>query len=200
MFGTDLVTLIETAGYIGLFGIIFAESGLFFGFFLPGDSLLFTAGFLSSQGFLNIFILVPMLFIAAVLGDNVGYAFGYKIGPAIFSKKNRFISEENIKKTERYYEKYGGKTIVIARFVPVVRTFAPIMAGVAKMNYQRFVFFNIIGALLWAVGVTVLGYFLGSVIPNIDKYLAPIIIAIISTSFIPVFWEMYKANRNRSKQ
>ena len=196
----DLVSLIETAGYIGLFAIIFAESGLFFGFFLPGDSLLFTAGFLASQGFLNIYLLVPFLFVAAVLGDNVGYAFGYRFGPAFFSKKNSFFPHKDyIEKTEKYFQKYGGKTIVIARFVPVVRTFAPILAGIAKMDYKNFVFYNIIGGFLWAVGVTVLGFYLGSTIPNIDHYLVPIILVIVATSILPGIWQLVSARRSGEK-
>ncbi len=194
----DLIPLIEAAGYVGLFAIIFAESGLFFGFFLPGDSLLFTAGFLSSQGFMNIYVLIPLLFIAAVVGDNVGYAFGYRLGPKIFTdQKSFFFKKDYIDKTEAYFKKYGGNTIVVARFVPVVRTFAPIMAGVGKMNYRQFLIYNLVGGLLWAVGLTVLGYFLGNTVPNIDKYIIPIVLAIVGVSFIPPIWQFLKIGRKK---
>ncbi|HEX9502815.1 MAG TPA: VTT domain-containing protein [Patescibacteria group bacterium] len=194
----DPVSIIKAVGYIGLCGIIFAESGLFFGFFLPGDSLLFTAGFLASQGFMNIYVLVPLLFIAAVLGNNVGYAFGYRIGPAFFNKQDSFFYKKGyIEKTEKYFQKYGGKTIVIARFIPVVRTFATILAGIAKMDYKNFVFYNIVGAFLWTVGLTVLGYFLGNTIPNIDRYIVPMVLVIIVVSILPGLWQLFSMLRSR---
>ena len=184
--GIDLIALIKAAGYLGLFGIIFAESGLFVGFFLPGDSLLFTAGFLASQGVLNIWILIPLMFIAAILGDNFGYAFGKKVGPALFKKEDSlFFHKDHIERARIFYEKYGAKTLVLARFLPIARTFAPILAGVGNMHYPTFLFYNFIGAVLWAVGLTWLGYFLGSTIPNLDKYLIPIILAIIVVSSLP---------------
>mgnify|MGYP001619517984 CR=1 FL=1 len=184
--GFDLISLIKTAGYLGLFGIIFAESGLFVGFFLPGDSLLFTAGFLASQGVLNIWILAPLMFVAAILGDNFGYAFGKKVGPALFKKEDSlFFRKDHIERAKVFYERYGKSTIVMARFLPVIRTFAPILAGVGNMRYPTFLFYNFIGAALWALGLTWLGYFLGSTIPNIDKYLLPIILAITIVSSLP---------------
>ena len=129
LLGWDLVALVKTAGYAGLFGIVFAESGLFIGFFLPGDSLLFTAGFLASQGFLNIWILAPLVFIAAILGDSVGYAFGKKVGPAIFRKEESLLfHRDHIERARLFYEKHGGMTLVLARFLPIIRTFAPILA------------------------------------------------------------------------
>ena len=138
-FGIDLISLIKTAGYLGLFFIVFAESGLFIGFFLPGDSLLFTAGFLASQGYLNIWILAPLMFVAAVLGDNFGYAFGKKVGPALFNKEDSFLfHKDHLVKANDFYAKHGPKTIVMARFLPIVRTFAPILAGVGKMEYKTF--------------------------------------------------------------
>lgn len=192
----DIVALIEWGGYVGLAAIIFAESGLFFGFFLPGDSLLFTAGFLASQGYLNIWILAPLLFIAAVAGDSIGYAFGYRVGPALFSRADsRFLKKEYLVRTEHFFEKYGSRAIIIARFIPIVRTFTPILAGVGKMRYATFLSFNIIGAGLWALGLTYLGYFLGSVIPGIDQYLLPIILAIIIISVLPPCYEYWKSRR-----
>jgi len=186
MLGFDLIALIKTAGYVGLFGIIFAESGLLIGFFLPGDSLLFTAGFLASQNILNIWILMGLTFIAAVAGDSVGYWFGNKVGDKIFTKEESlFFKKDNIQKAEEFFKKHGSKTIVLARFVPIVRTFVPILAGVGTMHYRRFLIFNIIGGALWTIGVSLLGYFLGNLIPDIDKYLLPIILLIIILSLLP---------------
>ena len=191
--GPDLVAIIKSVGYIGLFAIIFAESGLFIGFFLPGDSLLFTAGFLASQGFLNIWILAPLTFLAAIFGDNFGYAFGKKVGPAIFSREDSLIfHKDHLKRAKVFYEKYGAKTLVLARFLPVVRTFAPILAGVGQMHYRTFFFYKVIGAALWALGMTWLGYFLGATIPGIDKYLIPIILAIIVISALPTLIHIIK--------
>lgn len=192
--------IIQTVGIIGVFAIVFAESGLFFGFFLPGDSLLFTAGFLASQGYLNITILAIGCAICAIVGDNVGYAFGKKVGPALFSKEDSiFFHKKHIERAAQFYEEHGRKTIILARFVPVVRTFAPIVAGVGRMDYKTFVTYNIVGGIIWAVGLTLLGYWLGSVIPNVDKYLLPIILAIVGVSFIPVIIELIKM-KLRSKK
>ncbi|MCF7834082.1 MAG: VTT domain-containing protein [Candidatus Pacebacteria bacterium] len=189
----DLMELAKTAGYIGLFLIIFAESGLFFGFFLPGDSLLFTVGLLASQGFFNIWWVCALTILGAFIGDQVGYTFGNKIGPKIFKKEDSFwFKKEYIKKAENFYAQYGKKTIILARFIPVVRTFAPILAGVGNMPRKTFSAYNIIGALVWGGGVTLLGYFLGEWIPNIDKYLFPIILGIIFLSFVPAVFSFFK--------
>lgn len=197
----DLVELIKTAGYLGLFGIVFAETGLFVGFFLPGDSLLFTAGFLASQGFLNVWLTAVLVFVAAVTGDSVGYAFGKKVGPAIFKKEDsRFFKKENLLKAEKFYEKYGAKTIILARFMPVVRTFAPIVAGVGNMNYSEFIRYNIIGGFVWSFGLTFAGYFLGTTIPNADRYLMPIVILIIISSVLPPVWQVIKERREEKKK
>lgn len=185
MFG-DLETLIKTAGYIGLFGIVFAESGLLIGFFLPGDSLLFTAGILASQHYFDIAMLCGVLFVAAVAGDNVGYAFGKRMGPRIFKKEDSlFFHKDHIQKAQQFFQKHGGKTIIIARFVPVVRTFAPIVAGVGHMEYKRFFAYNLLGGLLWAVGLVLLGYVAGKSIPNVDAYIIPIALVIIVLSALP---------------
>ena len=185
----DLTSLVQTAGYLGLFAIIFAESGLLVGFFLPGDSLLFTAGFLASQGFLRIEVLVPLLFAAAFIGDSAGYFFGKKVGPKVFSRpKSLWFNPANVDKTRAFFERYGAKTIVLARFIPVVRTFAPIMAGVGEMKYKTFVTYNFIGALLWAAGLTLAGYFFGQVIPDADKYVLPVVALIILASLAPPAW------------
>src|SRR3989344_3150572 len=197
--GLDLISLIKTAGYLGLFGIVFAESGLFIGFFLPGDSLLFTAGFLASQGFLNIWLLAPLVFVAAILGDNFGYAFGKKVGPAIFRRDDSvFFHKDHLERAKIFYEKYGAKTLVLARFLPVVRTFAPILAGVGQMHYPTFFFYNVFGGFLWAIGMTWLGYFLGATVPNIDKYLIPIILAIIIVFFFSKINIILKKKKNNN--
>jgi membrane-associated protein len=194
--GDNLINLINTAGYIGIFAIIFAESGLFIGFFLPGDSLLFTAGFLASQSFFNIYILAALSFIGAVTGDSVGYSFGKRVGKKIFNKEDSlFFNKKNILKAQQFYEKYGSKTIVIARFVPIVRTFAPIVAGVGDMHYKTFISYNLIGGALWTLGMTFGGYFLGSIVPDVDKYLLPIIALIIILSILPTIREVIIARR-----
>ncbi len=197
----DVISIIKTFGYLGLFGIIFAESGLFFGFFLPGDSLLFTAGLLAFQGFLNIWVLLIILGFAAVLGDNVGYWFGKKVGPKIFNKEDSlFFNKKHIESTRDFYDKYGPRAVILARFVPIIRTFTPILAGVGNMKYKLFLKYNILGGILWAIGVTCLGYFLGQIVPNIESYLLPIILAIILVSLLPVISELIKGFRKKSKK
>ncbi|MEK7189929.1 MAG: VTT domain-containing protein [Patescibacteria group bacterium] len=189
----DLIALIKTAGYFGIFLIIFAESGLLIGFFLPGDSLLFTAGFLASQGFLRISILMIGSFIAAVIGDSVGYSFGLRVGPKIFKREDSLIfHKDHLTRAQNFYAKHGGKAIILARFMPVVRTFAPILAGVGKMRYGTFLAYNIVGGFLWSIGLSGLGYWLGSTIPNVDKYLLPIIILIILLSIAPSIYHVLK--------
>lgn len=196
----DIESLIRTAGYFGLFGIIFAESGLLVGFFLPGDSLLFTAGILANSGFLNIYWLCLVVFFGAVLGDNVGYAFGKKVGPKIFKREDSLLfHKDNLLKAKSFFDKHGGKTIIIARFVPVVRTFAPIIAGVGNMHYSTFVLYNFVGAFLWAVGLSVLGFAAGEYIPNIDKYLLPIILIIIFISVLPGVVNILRTKESRDK-
>lgn len=202
--GIDIEQLISSIGVLGIILIIFAESGLLIGFFLPGDSLLFTAGFLVHIGVLqiNIHLLVLLLFIAAVLGDNVGYAFGRRAGPRLFTRPNsRLFKQENIQHAEAFYKKHGGKTIIIARFIPVVRTFAPIVAGVGRMHYLTFLSYNIVGGLLWAVGVTYLGYFLGawftSMGLDIDTVLLPVVAVIILISVLPPLIHIFKDKKQR---
>ena len=188
--------LIETFGTLGVFAIVFAESGLLVGFFLPGDSLLFTAGLLASQGFSNIVLLMAGCSIAAITGDQVGYAIGRRAGPALFRRPDsRFFHKKNAERARAFFDEYGSKTIILARFVPVVRTFAPVVAGVGQMDYRRFVTFNVVGGVLWGAGVTMAGYLLGSAIPDVDRYLLPIIGLIIVVSFLPVLRELWKARR-----
>ena len=194
----DLTQLIITVGMVGLFAIVFAETGLFFGFFLPGDSLLVTAGLLASRGYFNVWILIPLLCIAAILGDSVGYWFGHKVGPAIFKKKGSLLfKKEYLDRAHVFYEKHGGKTIILARFVPIIRTFAPIVAGAARMEYRVFLSFNIFGGIFWITSMILLGYFLGNVIPDVDKYLIPIIAIIIFISILPGIFEAYKSRKEK---
>lgn len=188
----DIIELIRTVGYIGLFAIIFTESGLFFGFFLPGDSLLFTAGFLASQDFLSLPVLIIGCVIAAISGDTVGYTFGRHVGRKLFERPDsRFFKRQHLLAAEAYYEKHGAKTIVLARFIPVIRTFAPIVAGVSSMRYRRFIMFNVVGGLLWGAGLPLAGYVLGSTIPDVDRYLLPIIAVIIVVSVLPALSHAY---------
>ena len=189
----DPLFIIKTLGLLGVVAIVFAESGLFFGFFLPGDSLLFTAGFLASQGLISIYGLLILCFIAAVLGDNVGYFFGRKVGPMIFNKEDSlFFHKKHINRAQDFYNKYGKKTIFLARFIPIIRTFVPIVAGVAGMEYKTFFRFNVIGGFVWTWGMLGTGYILGNIIPNAEKYLSLIIIVIIIVSFIPAVYEFFK--------
>lgn len=184
--GIDLASFIVAAGLLGLFFMVFAESGLLIGFFFPGDSLLFTAGFLASQGFFNIWILVAISFAGAVLGDSFGYAFGKKTGPMIFRKDDSILfNRRHLERAAIFYERHGGITIVLARFLPVIRTFVPILAGVGRMRYGTFLFYNVFGAAFWAVGLPLAGFFLGKTVPGADRYLLPIIAAIIVISSIP---------------
>lgn len=182
----DLVELIKTAGYLGVFTIVFLESGLLIGFFFPGDSLLFTAGFLTSQGYLDIKVLIAGCFVAAVAGDNIGYYIGKKLGPKVFTKDTSlFFHKGHLEKAQKFYDKHGGKTIILARFIPVIRAFAPVVAGVGRMNYRKFLLFNLVGGVFWAIGVTLAGYYLGRLIPDVDKYLLPIVGLIIIVSVLP---------------
>lgn len=196
----NLVTFIKAAGYLGIFGIVFAESGLLLGFFLPGDSLLFTAGFLASQGYFNILILLTLCFLGAVLGDSFGYAFGKKTGPKLFTAEDSLIfKKSHLEKARVFYETHGGKTIILARFMPVIRTFAPIIAGIGVMKYRTFLFYNIVGGALWAIGLTLAGYFLGSIIPGIDKYIIPIVGSVMIVSFLPPIIHVLKNAEHRKE-
>jgi membrane-associated protein len=196
----DLVQLVQLIGYPGIATIIFLESGVFFGFFLPGGSLLFTAGVLASASIFNIWILLPLLISAAILGDNAGYWFGAKVGIALFKREDsRFFKKAHVERAQAFFDRYGKRTVVLARFVPVVRTFVPILAGVGSMDYRVFFFYNTLGAFLWAGGVTSAGYFLGRVVPDAEKYLPPIILAILVFSSIPLIFEWWRRHAPISK-
>ena len=186
MFHFNLIELIQAAGYLGLFGIVFAETGLLLGFFLPGDSLLFTAGILAAQGHLNITLLLIVLTGAAIIGDSVGYSIGRRLGPRVFSKEESLLFNKNhVERAQRFFEKHGPKTIILARFIPIIRTFAPTIAGIGKMSYPKFLTYNIVGALIWVLSVTMLGYYLGLTIDNVEKYIIPGIVIIVLLSISP---------------
>ena len=184
----DLRGLVQWAGYFGLTAIVFAETGLLIGFFLPGDSLLVTAGLLASQpGFgLNVYLLGLILSIAAIVGDSVGYAIGRSTGPRIFTREDSLLfNRKHLERAHAFYEKHGGKTIIIARFMPIVRTFAPVVAGVADMHYRTFIAYNVIGGLAWVWSMLFIGYFLGRLVPGIDKHIEPVILVVIFLSILP---------------
>ena len=192
----DPIAIIKTGSYLGIAFIIFAESGLLIGIFFPGDSLLFAAGLLSAGGFLSFGLLALIVVIAAIIGDSVGYWFGIKVGPVLFKRgDSRFFKQEYLKRTELFYQTYGGRAVILARFVPIVRTLAPIIAGAGSMKYSAFLFYNVLGGFLWGVGMTSFGYFLGSVIPNSERYILPLSLVIIALSFLPIFINLARGKR-----
>lgn len=199
--------------YVGLFFIIFAETGLALGFFLPGDSLLVVAGLFAAAGKLNLMALMILLFIAAVIGDSVGYMSGRKMGKALFTKpKSRFFNPKHIHKAHAFYEKHGGKTIVLARFVPIVRTFAPIVAGAAEMTYRNFIFYNVLGGFLWIVSMLSAGYFLGALVEQfvrnvfgvegflLEEHIDKVVIVVVFLSILPIIFEYIKARREKKRE
>jgi membrane-associated protein len=202
-------TLLATFGnyvYLALFFIIFAETGLAVGFFLPGDSLLVVAGLFAAAGKLNLWVMLVSLFVAAVVGDGVGYLSGKRVGHAIFSRpKSKFFNPKHLKKAHDFYEKHGGKTIILARFVPIVRTFAPIVAGAADMRYRDFVFFNILGAALWITSMLFAGYFLGGIVESafgikLEEHIDKVVIVVVFLSILPIIFEYLKARRENKKE
>lgn len=205
----NLSLIIREAGYVlGHFlvaGIVFAETGLMLGFFLPGDSLLFISGLLASQGYLNIYYLILIIFVAAVAGDNFGYFLGHKFGSKIFHKEKALIlKKDNIEKAKDFYEKYGAKTMIMAKFIPFVRTFAPIFAGVGKMDYKIFLLYDLIGVLLWTTLLPLAGFYLGKLVPGFDKYVLYVVLGIIILSILPssgiLAGKHIKKRRNKRKQ
>ncbi|HWC10998.1 MAG TPA: DedA family protein [Acidimicrobiales bacterium] len=188
--------LIEAFGTIGILVIVFAESGILAGFFLPGDSLLFTAGLLASQGHLNLAALAIGCPLAAIAGDQVGYVFGNRVGPALFRRPDsRFFKRRHLERARGYFNRYGARTVIVARFIPVVRTFTPVLAGVVEMPYRTFVTCNVIGGIVWGSGVVLLGWGLGQAVPEGEKWLLPVVAVVIFVSFIPVAREMLKLRR-----
>ena len=193
----DPTHLIETFGLLGIFLIVFAESGLLIGFFLPGDALLFTAGFLASGGHLPLEPLIIGIWVAAIAGDQVGYLFGQRVGPALFNRPDsRFFKQANVEKAQAFFDKHGPRAIVLARFVPIVRTFTPITAGVSRMRYSTFVRWNLVGGTIWAFGVTLLGYFLGQV-DVIEQNLELAILMVVAISCMPIAFELLKARKEK---
>jgi len=194
----SLDSLIQWGGYTVLFAIVFAETGLLIGFFLPGDSLLVTAGLVASAGVLNIWWLNVILIVAAVVGDSTGYAIGRRLGPRLFTRqKSLLFNPAHVERTRRFYERYGAKTIVIARFVPIVRTFAPVLAGVGEMEYRRFVFYNVAGGVGWVVSMTSAGYLMGQ-FPVIGSNIHIVVLIVIVLSLIPIAVELLRERRRRS--
>ena len=188
-----LVHLVRAVGYPGLFAVVFFESGVFFGFFLPGSSMLFTAGLLATTGLFNPWLLMFLMALAAILGDSAGYWFGSYMGVSLFFwSDSRFFRHEYMERAKEFYEKHGVLSIVLARFIPIVRTFAPIFAGVVEVRYRLFLMYNVLGGILWAGGVTFLGYILGRSVPLLQNYITPVVILIIIASLIPIAWELRK--------
>jgi len=184
----DLPALVQWAGYVGLTLIIFAETGLLFGFFLPGDSLLVTAGLLAADPAfgLNVWLLGALLTVAAIVGDTVGYQVGKSAGPRIFTREDSlFFRKSHLLKAQAFYEKHGGKTIIIARFMPIVRTFAPVVAGVGNMQYRRFLMYNVVGGFLWIWSMLLTGYVLARTVPGVAEHIEKLILVIIFLSILP---------------
>lgn len=199
-FGFDLSQAIEVLGYPGIFAIVLAESGLFFGVSLPGGSLLFTAGLLASQGLMNIWILSGTVLVAAVLGDAIGYWFGSWVGPALWRRPDgRFFKKRYLEQTRDFFEKHGSRTILLARFIPVIRTFAPIVAGITQMNYRTFFTYNILGAIVWGGGYTIAGYLLGETVPGIENYLEWIVLGILVVTMIPLLPHLWASRKGAKK-
>jgi len=190
---------IAAAGYLVLNGVIFAETGLAAGFFFPGDSLLFVAGLFAAKGNLNIGLLLITLSFAGIAGDAVGYFTGWKLGKRLFSRpKSLLFRPSHLRKAHEFYEKYGSKTIIIARFIPIVRTFAPMVAGAAEMSYSRFVVYNIAGGVGWISSMLLAGYFLGQLFPALEKHIELVVLVVVALSFLPPFIEYWKARRKRA--
>ena len=191
--------LVRWGGYVVLVAIVFVETGLFVGFFLPGDSLLITAGLVAATGVLDLRWLIGLLGAAAIIGDQVGYAIGYRMGPVLFTRpKSLLFNPKHLDRTREFYARHGAKTIVIARFVPVIRTFAPVVAGVGQMEYRRFVLYNVAGGLGWVISMTSAGYLLGRAIPNIGSYIHLVVAIVVVLSVLPIVFEIVRARARRS--
>jgi len=188
--------LIRIVGFYGLIAIVFAETGLLVGFFLPGDSLLITAGLFAARGDLNIVALIPTLIVAAIVGNATGYWIGKRTGTALYSRPDSLLfRREHVRMTHDYYEKHGGKTVVLAQFIPILRTFAPVVAGVGQMGYRSFATYNVLGAILWVSSMTLAGYLLGNLVPNIEKRIHIVVAVVILVSLIPPAIALLKSRR-----
>jgi membrane-associated protein len=193
-----LYELVRWGGYVALVVIVFTETGLLVGFFLPGDSLLITAGLVAAAGGLDIWLLNALLMAAAIVGDSVGYAIGYRSGPRIFTRDNsRWFNRAHLVRTREFYERHGGKTIVLARFIPIIRTFAPVVAGVGRMEYRRFLCYNVVGGIGWVASMTWAGYLLGQTIPDIGRYIHFVIAVVVVLSVIPIGVEWWRSRARR---
>src|SRR3954462_1992718 len=193
---SNLPELVQWAGLVGLAIIIFSETGLLVGVFLPGDSLLVTAGLLAARGYLNIFTLIPTLTVAAILGNSVGHFIGRATGPRIFNREESlFFNKKHAIRAHEFYEKHGRKTIVLAQFMPVIRTFAPVISGVGGMKFREFITFNVLGAVFWIWSMLGIGYFLGSYIPGIDQHIEIVVIIVVFISILPGLIGGYRAKR-----
>ena len=200
-FVTDVRGLIQLGGLLMICIIIFVETGLFVGFFLPGDSLLVTAGVFAAAGDLNLFALLAAASVCAVVGDQVGYWIGRRAGAALYNRPDsRLFKRRHLERAHAFYERHGGKTIVLARFVPIVRTFAPAVAGAAEMSYQRFVMYNVGGGVLWVFSTVLLGFFLGRAVPNIDQHIHIVIAVVIFLSILPGVFEVLRHRRAERSQ
>jgi len=194
----DITYWVHTVGLLGVFAIIFAESGLFFAFFLPGDSLLFTAGFLASQGLMPILPLIIGCMLASVSAGFIGYWFGITVGHKLFERVDSlFFRKKHLEDTKRFFEKYGNKTVVLAHFVPIIRTFAPIFAGIGEMNFKHFTFWNIFGGILWPGVIISAGFYLGRLIPGVEKYFLPIVMLVVIASILPGVFEWYRNKKRK---
>jgi membrane-associated protein len=197
----SLEEIIVWGGYLGLFAIVFAETGLLVGFFLPGDSLLVAAGVFAARGNLDITLLNILLIIAAITGDAVGYSIGLRAGRALFNRpQSRWFRKDHLLKTKEFYDKYGGITIVLARFMPLARTFAPVVAGVAEMKYRRFALFNVTGGIGWVTSMTLTGYFLGRLFPGIVEHIEIVIIVVVFLSILPIVIKYLQTRLNKRKE
>ncbi|PYP51261.1 MAG: hypothetical protein DMD39_08850 [Gemmatimonadetes bacterium] len=195
---SNLPDLVQWAGLFGLAAIVFSETGLLVGVFLPGDSLLVTAGVLAARGYLNVYALAPVLTLAAIFGNSVGYSIGRATGPRVFRRENSlFFNKKHAIRAHEFYEKYGHKTIVLAQFMPIIRTFSPVVAGVGGMRLRDFITFNVIGAFCWIWSMLGIGYFLGSYIPGIDKHIEIVVVIVIFISLLPGLISAYRAKRRR---
>ena len=199
-FLTDVKGLVQAGGYIALAIIVFTETGLMIGFFLPGDSLLVTAGLFAAKGMMNIVWLNVLLSFCAIAGDATGYYIGKKLGPALFRKEDSlFFKKKHLIATHDFYEKHGGKTIILARFIPVIRTFAPVVAGMANMSYRRFAMFNVVGGIGWVFSMTMIGYLLVTLFPATERHIEKVIIIVIFISILPGIIEFLRARRNAKR-
>ncbi|MCC6382673.1 MAG: VTT domain-containing protein [Dehalococcoidia bacterium] len=205
--GFDIESLINAVGYPGLFLIVFAETGLLIGFFLPGDTLLITTGLLIQRGHLEVaghsglWIVIPLLIVAAVVGDAVGYQIGRHAGPRIFNREDsRWFHRKHLERARQFYDRHGGKTIIAARFLAFIRTFAPTVAGAAQMPYHRFAFYNILGAALWVPSMTLMGYFVGKAIPNIEIFFTALVVLMVGFSAAPAIWHVVRERRAAARR